>query len=77
MNDRRFISVLVFAAALLPGLAAAAALPDSSYPDLRGQWERVGIPNWRPAGTPPLTPANEAAYQANRADMEHGGAGGG
>jgi len=76
MNDRRFISVLVFAAALLPGLAAAAALPDSSYPDLRGQWERVGIPNWRPAGTPPLTPANEAAYQANRADMEHGGAGG-
>ena len=76
MNDHRLISVLGFAAALLSGPAAAAALQDAPYPDLRGQWERVGIPNWRPAGTPPLTPANEAAYQANRADMEHGGAGG-
>src|SRR6516165_12798295 len=76
MNDRRFIAALAFAAALLPGLAAAVGLQDSPYPDLHGQWERVGIPNWRPAGTPPFTPANEAAYAANRADMEHGGAGG-
>ena len=45
MNDRRFIAALAAVAALLPGLAAAASLQDPPYPDLRGQWERVGVPN--------------------------------
>src|SRR5262245_44069029 len=55
--------------------AGAEAFDESKYPDLKGQWERVGVPNWTPAGKPPLTPEYEAVYEANRADMRNGGAG--
>jgi len=56
--------------------ADAAAFDESKYPDLKGQWDRVGVPNWTPAGRPPLTPEYQAVYEANRADMVNGGAGG-
>jgi hypothetical protein len=43
---------------------------------MKGQWDRVGAPNWTPAGKPPFTPEYQAVYEANRADMVNGGAGG-
>jgi hypothetical protein len=75
MNDIRFIVALPLAAATLAVLADTAAA-DAKYPDLKGQWERVGPPNWTPAGKPPFTSEYQAVYEANRADMVNGGAGG-
>ena len=75
MQDLRLLAAI----ALMAGLMAAASartLDESKYPDLKGQWDRVGVPNWTPAGTPPFTPENQAVYEANRADMKNGGAGG-
>src|SRR5438270_9478907 len=70
---------LLAAIALTAGLMASASarmLDESKFPDLKGQWERVGVPNWTPAGTPPFTPEYQAVFEANRADMKNGGAGG-
>jgi hypothetical protein len=78
MNETRSIGAVVLAAAaLLIAPGGAFAFDESKYPDLRGQWERLGNPpSWAPAGTPPLTPEYQAVYEANRADMVNGGAGG-
>ena len=59
--------VIALTAALVMASAGAEAFDESKYPDLKGQWERVGVPNWTPAGKPPLTPEYEAVYEANRA----------
>jgi len=77
MLHRSSIGALAIASALLMPLAGAKALDDSKYPDLKGQWVRVGNPNWAPAGAPrpPLTPEYLAVYNANRADMAAGGPG--
>src|SRR5260370_20393609 len=72
MNNTR---VIALTAALVMASAGAEAFDESKYPDLKGQWERVGVPNWTPAGKPPLTPEYEAVYEANRADMTNGGCG--
>src|SRR5215470_8784111 len=72
MNNTR---VIALTAAFVMASAGAEAFDESKYPDLKGQWERVGVPNWTPAGKPPLTPEYEAVYEANRADMRNGGAG--
>src|SRR5262245_4254365 len=76
MNEMRLIAAIALAAALLIAPAGVAALDDSKYPDMKGQWDRVGPPNWTPAGKPPFTPEYQAVYEANRADMANGGAGG-
>jgi hypothetical protein len=72
MNNTR---VIALTAALVMASAGAEAFDESKYPDLKGQWDRIGVPNWTPAGKPPLTPEYEAVYEANRADMRNGGAG--
>src|SRR5262249_62332521 len=72
MNNTRPIALT---AALVMASAGAEAFDESKYPALKGQWERVGVPNRTPAGKPPLTPEYEAVYEANRADMRDGGAG--
>ena len=72
MNNPR---VIALTAAFVMASAGAEAFDESKYPDLKGQWERVGVPNWTPAGMPPLTSEYEAVYEANRADMRNGGAG--
>ncbi len=72
MNSPR---VIALTAALVTASAGAEAFDESKYPDLKGQWERVGVPNWTPAGKPPFTPEYQAVYEANRADMRNGGAG--
>jgi len=58
-------------------LAGARAAEDSKYPDWRGQWVRVGNPNWVQPGGPkaPLTPEYQKVYDANRADLANGGVG--
>jgi hypothetical protein len=67
--------VIALTAALVMASAGAEAFDESKYPNLKGQWERIGPPNWTPAGKPPFTPEYQAVYEANRADMKNGGAG--
>src|SRR5207248_2605111 len=75
MNDTRLIGAIALMTALLMAPASAPAFDDSKYPDMKGQWDRVGAPNWTPAGKPPFTPEYQAVFEANRADMANGGAG--
>jgi len=80
MNERSFVAAIAPALALMATLllapTTAAALDESKFPDLKGQWDRVGPPNWTQAGPPPLTPEYQKVYEANRADMVRGSAGG-
>jgi hypothetical protein len=55
MNDTCLIGAIALAAALLIAPGSAAAFDDSKYPDMKGQWDCVGVPNWTPAGKPPFT----------------------
>ena len=71
------LGILAFSAAasgavLLP--PGAQAFDQSKYPDLKGQWLRVGSPLWDDEHAP-LTPEYQAIYQASRKDMAAGGAG--
>src|SRR5437867_2993745 len=75
MPDRSLINAIAVAAALTMTLTGVSAFDESKYPDMKGQWNRVGIPNWTPAGAAPLTPEYQAVYNANRADMANGGPG--
>jgi hypothetical protein len=79
MTDRSSIgAVALLAALLLPPLllpdSGALAFDQSRYPDLKGQWERIGSPRWDDAHAP-LTPEYQAIYQANLKDMATGGQG--
>jgi hypothetical protein len=54
----------------------AAFAEEAKYPDLRGQWVRVGVPRWVQAGQKaPLTPEYQKVFDANLADMADGGQG--
>jgi hypothetical protein len=49
---------------------------EAKYPDLRGQWVRIGVPRWVQAGQKaPLTPEYQKVFDANLADMADGGQG--
>jgi hypothetical protein len=74
---RGSIGAVAVAAALLSTLPDAQAFDETKYPDLKGQWVRVGNPNWAPAGAPrpPLTAEYQAVFDANRAEMAAGGPG--
>ena len=52
----------------------AHAFDESKYPNLKGQWERIGSPRWDDAHAP-LTPEYKAIYEANLKDMAQGGQG--
>ncbi len=71
-------SIALLAAFLLPPLllpdAGALAFDQSKYPDLKGQWERIGSPRWDDDHAP-LTPEYQAIFQANLKDMKEGGQG--
>jgi hypothetical protein len=76
MGYRSSIGAMAIAAALAMTFAGAQAFDDAKYPDMKGQWLRVGVPNWQAVnGPPPLTPEYQAIYNANRADMVNGGPG--
>ena len=76
MEFRVSIGALVLATALATAIAGAQASDDSKYPDLRGQWRRVGSAEWTPAGQkPPLTPEYQVIYDDNLKDQAVGGHG--
>ena len=76
MQSHHTAGAIALAAALWLPLAGAQAFDDSKYPDMRGQWLRIGNPNWRPvAGPAPLTPEYQKIFDANRAEMAEGGPG--
>jgi len=52
----------------------AHAFDESKYPNLKGQWERIGSPRWDDEHAP-LTPEYQAIYKANLKDMAEGGQG--
>ena len=76
LDDRRLTGAIALMVALLMAPAGARAFDETRYPNLKGQWDRIGPPNWTPAGKPPFTSEYQAVYEANRADMAKGGAGG-
>jgi hypothetical protein len=73
--NRNPTAALALAAAVIIAPSAAGAFDDSKYPDLKGQWVRVGIPNWTASGPAPLTAEEQKIFQANRADLAAGGTG--
>jgi hypothetical protein len=75
-NDmsRTLIAAGALAAAVCLGAPSAQAFDESKYPNLKGQWERVGSPRWDDAHAP-LTPEYKAIYEANLKDMAAGGQG--
>jgi hypothetical protein len=85
MRFRHLAGAAALTAALLTPIGAQ-AFDESKYPDLKGQWRRVAVPNTRyrgiqydphkPAGPeqkPPLTPEYQAIFEANLADQNLGG----
>jgi hypothetical protein len=73
MLDRiAMMGVAALATALLLTSGAAAA-DESKYPNLKGQWIRVGAPRWvLPGQKPPLTPEYQKVFEANQAEMAAG-----
>jgi hypothetical protein len=79
MRDRISIGMLALAGVLSMGIAAAQAFDDAKYPNLKGQWNRIGSPRWdqsdRNGERAPLTPEYKAIHAANLADQGAGGQG--
>jgi len=76
MIYRSSIGAMALVGALLLNWSGALALDESKYPDFKGQWVRIGNPNWTPvAGKPPLTPEYQKVFEANLEDMKNGGPG--
>ena len=73
------IGAIALAAALLIGMAGAQAFDDAKYPNLKGQWNRIGSPRWdqqdRYGERAPLIPEYQAIHAANLADQRAGGQG--
>jgi hypothetical protein len=66
----------VFGALALCAATSAAIAEEAKYPDLRGQWIRIGAPRWEINGQKaPLTPEYRKVFDANLADMKEGGQG--
>jgi hypothetical protein len=76
MQFRFPLCAIVVASVLAAAIGGARAHDEKKYPDLRGQWRRVGSAEWTPAGQkPPLTPEYQAIYDAGLKDQLAGGHG--
>src|SRR5262249_17696608 len=75
MLRRTLIGALALMAPLLVAMAGARAFDETRYPDLKGQWNRVGAPRWANPKTAPLTAEYRAIFEANLADQAAGGQG--
>jgi len=79
MSCRHAIGAAALAATLLIGTVGARAFDDAKYPNLKGQWNRIGSPRWdqqdRNGERAPLTPEYQAIHAANLADQRAGGQG--
>lgn len=75
------IVAIAGAAMLLAGGGLAFGAEDGKYPDLSGQWSRIGPGSFDPTKPPglgqkpPLTPEYQAIFAANIADQANGGQG--
>jgi hypothetical protein len=56
-------------------IGSAQAFDESKYPDLKGQWQRVGAPRWADPSKAPLTAEYRAIFEANIKDQKTGGQG--
>jgi hypothetical protein len=81
MLDRSSICAIALTAALGMTIARAQAFDEAKYPDLSGQWHRVGGTQWDP-GKPgsrgqqaPLTAEYQAIFEKSLADQAAGGHG--
>ncbi len=74
MRDASLTCMLALVAALGLTASAARAFDESKYPNLKGQWDRIGSPRWDDKNAP-LTDEYRAIYQANLLDMSKGGQG--
>jgi len=74
MPNRSLLAVPALFAALAMSAPSAQAFDESKYPNLKGQWERLGSPRWDDAHAP-LTPEYKAIYEANLEDQAEGGQG--
>jgi len=81
MLDRGLTCALVLAATLLLPAGGTQAFDESKYPDLTGQWHRIGGTQWDPSKPKslgqqaPLTPEYQAIFEASLADQAAGGHG--
>jgi hypothetical protein len=87
MIQRGSIGATTMTAVLLATLSGAQAFEDSTYPDLKGQWNRYEVPgvagqpsfdqtrSWGNGQKAPLTPEYQAVLDASIADQAHGGLG--
>jgi len=66
---------IALAAALWIGICSAQAFDETKYPDLKGQWMRVGAPRWADPSKAPLTAEYRAIFEANLKDKATGGQG--
>jgi hypothetical protein len=71
------ICAALLAVAVSTAPAAAQVVDFGKYPNLKGQWVRVGNPNnWIPlAGPPPLTPEYQKIFAGITQDLKEGGPG--
>jgi len=75
MVNRSIIGSVALAAALCMTIGSAQAFDESKYPDLKGQWQRIGAPRWASAREAPLTEEYRAIFEANLKDQAAGGQG--
>jgi hypothetical protein len=79
MPYRHAIGAAALTAALLIAAPGAQAFDDAKYPNLKGQWNRIGSPRWdqqdRYGERAPLIPEYQAIHAANLADQRAGGQG--
>jgi hypothetical protein len=76
MVDRSWSAAATLAFALCMAVGGGAqAFDETKYPDLKGQWQRVGPPRWADPGKAPLTAEYRAIFEANLRDQASGGQG--
>jgi hypothetical protein len=76
MLQRSSIALILFAVASVLAPLRALAVDAPKYPDLKGQWQRIGPNRWESAtNKAPLTAQYRAVYEDNLARMEAGGVG--
>src|SRR5262249_19610380 len=76
MQLRFPVCAIAVASMLAAAIGGARAHDEKRYPDLRGQWRRVGSAEWTPTGQkPPLTPVYQALDAAGLKDQLSGGHG--
>ena len=64
MHYRGFVSALALAGSLMLTATLATAFDESKFPNMKGQWMRVGPPNWQPVSStaPGLRPILDANF---------------